>query len=175
VNSHRYFDGYDTIYAKFTLKISTTQVYESVLTGAMIYYFEVQDDSLGSWRVLAPWTVWIERNKEIVAQENDIRYVRLTFPFNEKTTWNLNKYNTGSNKSAPDICSVKYLDDSKEEILVTDQDDQKLIDKRLSVYRTGVGLVRRTYLKNEYGFRSNTGDGFLASSHSYAWELLDSH
>jgi len=104
VNSF-HFNGKDTIFATFNLKVVTTQVTQS-LTGAEVYHFEVKDDSLGSWRFLPSWSVWIEEGKEIIVQEGNTRYVRLIFPFTETTTWNLNKYNTASNKSDLDICTL---------------------------------------------------------------------
>ena len=172
VNSF-HFNGKDTIFATFNLKVVTTQVTQS-LTGAEVYHFEVKDDSLGSWRFLPSWSVWIEEGKEIIVQEGNTRYVRLIFPFTETTTWNLNKYNTASNKSDLDICTVKFLDTDKKVIQITEEDDSIVVDKRFGVYRAGIGLERRRYLKNNYGFRDLTGEAYVKTSDSFLWEIIDS-
>src|SRR6478609_5079113 len=150
VNSF-HFNGKDTIFATFNLKVLTTQVTQS-LTGAEVYHFEVKD---------------------IIVQEGNTRYVRLIFPFTETTTWNLNKYNTASNKSDLDICTVKFLDPDKKVIQITEEDDSIVVDKRFGVYRTGVGLEKRRYLKNNYGFRSLTGETYVKTSNSFTWEIID--
>jgi hypothetical protein len=144
--------GIDTSYLFYFQRHVITS--SSMVEGDSLYTIQLSRRYKGSVNYF-PFGLWSARIKqnELIVQEGNIPYVRLTFPFDERTRWDLNKYNVNSGGATPDICSIQYNDDSR--IRVTEKDEPyPLVDRRYSWYEKNKGLVSRYSRREDWNYNS---------------------
>lgn len=107
-------------------------------------------DSLQSWKINNVWTQYLKENKALRTEEN-ITYVKLSFPLELNRSWNGNTYNTRPSQTyrITDIHHARpfgtHTFDSTLRVLHIDF--QTLISKELQyeIYGKGIGMLERHY------------------------------
>lgn len=93
---------------------------------------------------------------KVLKTENNVTYVKMSFPIKEGLKWNGNAYNSFKN----DIYEMKNVNQSfqtngqkfKNSITIIQQNDSTLVDlkKRIEVYAEGIGLIYQEKINVSY-------------------------
>lgn len=121
-----------------------------------VIYRRTRNAETDAWTYLDTWSLRVTDAEAVVNEEN-IPYVKLTFPAGSGRTWNGNKFNTGA-EDRYDMASVGQAytvgDQRFDQTLVVEQEDnQDLIvfqDKRTEVFAKGVGLIYKETTQLNY-------------------------
>jgi len=158
VGEYRVYDVEEILYSNVlendTLNYQLREsISDSIINGDRVTYaLKREKRNLGDeWVLDSIWTFSIT-DKFLVISENNIPFIKLTFPMNITNTWDGNALNTRS--------QMIYELEKLEELLIDSlslNDHVKLIiedipenvvetDQRFEVYGRGVGLIQKSYL-----------------------------
>lgn len=113
-------------------------------------------DANAQWKSLDTWSVR-SNDREIIVNEENIPFLKLTFPVRKGSVWNGNKFNN-LQEDAYEILTVDQSSRVNEmefdkTLTVLQENNKDLIvfqDKREEVYARGVGLIYKETLQLHY-------------------------
>jgi len=158
------FDGFasDTIYYEFQIKevLESTFMDDEGRESIRIERYK-RDNTNAEWQIKDIWTTTVTENRVEVVEEN-VRYIKLTFPAKEGYTWNGNAFNdyekedyayedvdvstTVGGISFDSALTVLHVNDSLPIIGQT---------KSLEKYARNVGMIYKEYI--DMDFQTNDG------------------
>ncbi|MBL0744911.1 hypothetical protein [Chryseolinea lacunae] len=116
-----------------------------------------------SWTYLDTWSA-TRSDRQAVVQEENVAYVKLTFPVAEGISWNGNQFNTGveetyslQNLGQPQAVGTTVFEDC---ITVNQSDNNDLIvflDQRQEIYARQAGLISKQITQLHYCTDTNAG------------------
>ena len=152
--------------------------------GQLFYLLEesVKKSEQAGWQLRAIRTVY-KNLKEVVSLENNLPIVRMVFPINSTTSWNINTYNAN-----PDTL-LRYQDLGKalalsklsfdHTVSVLGADDSTLVNQERyrRVYAQNVGLVYRENVSLAYcqSTPDCIGKAIIESGAKQKWELIETN
>ena len=147
INIDKPLEIYDT--TEYQLKEIVESEYIG-LSGKTEYRLEryIRLNETSSWQIYDIWIVYIDNNIVVKVEEN-ISYVKMTFPVVDENSWNGNSFNT-LDKTDYTITGINYSDSINSNYLdsllrVEQINEESLIDKKefYEVYMKNVGLVEK--------------------------------
>lgn len=139
-----------------------------------------RSDENGAWQDLDTWSVR-GSDREVVVNEQNIPFVKLTFPAREGKGWNGNKYN---NLDA-DEYKVTAFDEAfdaggttfDKTLTVLQENNEDFVvfqDKRAEVYAKGVGLIYKETIQLSYCTTPDcVGQQEIKSGRIYKQQIID--
>jgi len=112
----------------------------------IIYRYE-KDLETDPWQFITAWSAYRNSNQAVVVEEN-IPYLKLTFPIEDDKMWDGNRLNTMEEDIyILDSIGFAYDDeivfDNTVTVIQNNADDILQTDRRAEIYASGVGLIYR--------------------------------
>jgi hypothetical protein len=133
----------------------------------------IMHDQQSNWQIKNVWTTALHSNRAIKTEEN-VTFVKLSFPVKPNMSWNGNLLNTGADQFYK-ITSLhepyQLLDMEFDSTLtVLQRDFTTLIGKeeQFEVYATGIGLIHKKFIRLETEI-----DGNIIRGVDYSYNLVD--
>ncbi len=152
--------GFDT--AVYQLRET---IFDTIQSDNRITYLlrrDIRADDLSNWESDSVWTV--ARTESFLAiTENNIPFIKLTFPVLSGRQWNGNSLNTNSELTyyyqqiASSLVDSISVDDHIRVIIEDVEENVTGVDLRSEVYVAGVGLVEKDYLTQRRCTSSDCG------------------
>ena len=112
---------------------------------------DIRMDETQTWISDSVWTV-ISTNRYLAINENNIPFIKLTFPINDSREWDGNSLNSRSNITyyyqplSQSIIDSIEVDDHVRVVIEDIEENVTGVDLRSEIYARGVGLVEKDYL-----------------------------
>jgi hypothetical protein len=161
---YRIYQVEETIYNFVGSETKNYQLRESITdslisdSGEINYVLmrEIRSDASENWKVDSLWSVR-KTDKVVVINENNVPFMKLSFPIKVGESWNGNAYNEREEKNylfaKTNLGQLSTNVTLGEVITVVLADVPKnlvRIDQRYEVYARGIGLVEKNYNSIEY-------------------------
>ena len=134
---------------KYELKELVTSSFEDNSEKVYILHRFSRESEDDNWTLDSAWTA---RNSTVqaIVVENNVPFVKLTFPIEEGRIWNGNSLNSLSNEdyvmvnvSRPYEIGESSFDETLKVIQTDNEDSVINLDRRIEVYGAGIGLLYR--------------------------------
>jgi hypothetical protein len=133
----------------------------------------IKYDQQNNWQIKNVWATALHSNRAIKTEEN-VTFVKLSFPLKPNLSWNGNLLNTGVDQLYK-ITSLhepyQLLDlefDSTLTVLQRDFTTLIGIEEQFEVYATGVGMIQKKFIRLETEI-----DGNIIRGVDYSYNLID--
>lgn len=170
--------GFDT--ANYQLKES---IFDSLVSGDQITYLlrrEVRENEQAAWVSDSLWTV-TRRDNNLSVVENNVPFIKLTFPVKAGKEWDGNSLNSRVANSylyagltEPIIDSLS-TDDHIRVIIDDIEENVTGVDLKSEVYARGIGLVEKDFLTQKRCTASDCGEdlGEVIAGRSLKQHLIE--
>lgn len=169
-----FYQRYDVNQVKYVLGVPETLNYELKVQVAdsfatqngdytYVLYRSKRSSNETSWTYIDTWSA-TRSDRQVVMQEENVPYVKLTFPVAEGITWNGNLFNTTAEETyslqefnRPQTIGGTVYDDCVTVMQSDNNDFIVFLDQRKEVYARNAGLVFKQTTQLHYCTDTNAG------------------